>query len=183
MITQREVNKRIFNVRSIPFVLLILPVLAAGCAGATPATTAPTPVPTPTPVPAPTEVVLAVSDEQLAVAVSDEQLAVAAAVGDIAAGEELFNQHVDGVSHSASCSTCHSLDGRNSPDAPTLAGISAAAADRVAGMSDVDYLRSSIVDPSAFKVSGEWRGGMPPQYPDLFSEDQINNLIAFLLTR
>ena len=116
-------------------------------------------------------------------AVSDEQLAVAAAVGDITAGKELFNLHVDGVSHSASCSTCHSLDGKNSPDAPTLAGISAVAAYRVAGMSDVDYLRLSIVDPGAFMVSGEWRFGMPPQYSDLFSEDQINNLIAFLLTR
>jgi cytochrome c553 len=174
MITQREVNKWIFNVRSIPFVLFILPLLAAGCAGETPVSTAPTPVSSPTPVPAPTEVVLAVSDEQLA---------LAAAVGDIAAGEELFNQHVDGVSHSASCSTCHSLDGKNSPDAPTLAGISEVAADRVTGMSDVDYLRLSIVDPGAFWVSGEWGFGMPPQYPDLFSEDQINNLIAFLLTR
>jgi hypothetical protein len=50
-------------------------------------------------------------------------------------------------------------------------------------MSDVDYLRESIVDPSAFRVDGEWSFAMPHQYPDLLSEDQINNLIAFLLTQ
>jgi mono/diheme cytochrome c family protein len=173
MIAQQEVSKRIVEARSISFILLILPVLAAGCAGATPAATAP-PTTAPTPVPAATEVVLAVSDEQLA---------AAAAIGDIAAGEELFNQPVDGVSHSVSCSSCHSLDGRDSQDGPTLAGISVVAAVRVDGMSDVAYLRQSIADPPAFKVSGEWRFPMPHQYPDLFTEDQINNLIAFLLTR
>lgn len=112
-----------------------------------------------------------------------EQLAIAAAVGDIAAGEELFNQPVDGVPHSWSCSSCHSLDGSDSQDGPTLAGISAVAADRVVGLSDVDYIRQSIVDPYAFRDYGEWRGVMPYQYSELFSDDQINNLIAFLLTR
>ncbi len=116
-------------------------------------------------------------------AVSDEQLATAAAIGDIAAGEELFNKRIEGVQHSVSCSSCHTLDGKDSQDAPTLAGISAVAADRVDGMSDVDYLRQSIVDPYAFRVGGEWRFAMPHQYPDLFSEDEIDNLIAFLLTR
>ena len=170
MIAQREVSKRIFHSRSMSVVLLILPVLAAGCASGTPTATAPTSVP-------------AATESEEATAVSAEQLAAAAAVGDIAAGEELFNQPIDEVPHSLSCSSCHSLDGKDSPDGPTLAGISAIAADRVVGLSEVDYLRQSIVDPSAFRVGGEWRVGMPYQYPDLFSDDQINNLIAFLLTR
>jgi mono/diheme cytochrome c family protein len=115
--------------------------------------------------------------------VSAEQLAFAGTVGDIAAGEELFNQPVDGVPHSFSCSSCHSLDGNDSLSGPTLAGISDIAADRVVGLSDVDYLRQSIVDPYAFRVDGEWRGVMPYQYSELLSGDQINDLIAFLLTR
>lgn len=114
---------------------------------------------------------------------SEEQLAAAAAVGDIAAGEELYNEKIEEAPDSVSCSSCHSLDGAESPFGPTHAGISAVAADRVAGMSDVDYLRESIVDPSAFRVDGEWSFAMPHQYPDLLSEDQINNLIAFLLTQ
>jgi mono/diheme cytochrome c family protein len=116
-------------------------------------------------------------------AVSDEQLAMAAAVGDIAAGEELFNKRIAEVQHSLSCSSCHTLDGKDSRDAPTLAEISTVAADRVDGMSDVDYLRQSIVDPSAFRVAGEWASPMPNMYSDVLSEDEIDNLIAFLLTR
>ena len=173
MKTQREVSKRIFDVTIKLFVLLVMSVLASGCAGATPAAPVP-PTTAPTPIPTATEVVSAVSDEQLA---------AAAAVGDTAAGEDLFNQPVDGVSHSVSCSSCHSLDGKGSQDGPTLAGISAVAAVRVDGMSDVDYLRQSIVDPYAFQVGGEWNLAMPYQYPDLLSEDEIDNLIAFLLTR
>ncbi len=34
-----------------------------------------------------------------------------------------------------------------------------------------------------FRVPGEWRLSMPLQYPDLLTEAQIDNLIAFLLTR
>ena len=154
------------------FVLLILPMLAAGCAGATPAATVP-----PTTAPTATEATIPTS------AVSDEQLAAAATVGDIAAGEDLFDTQVEGAPDSVKCSTCHSLDGKDSPDGPTLAGISAVAADRVDGMTDVDYLRQSIVDPYEFTIDGEWRFAMPYRYSDLLSEDEIDNLIAFLLTR
>ena len=118
-----------------------------------------------------------------AAVLSPEQLAAAAAVGDIAAGEALFNAPVDGVGHSLACVACHSLDGKNGRN-PTIVGISGVAADRVAGMSAVDYLRQSIVDPYAFKVDGEWHSAaMPYQYPNLLSEEQIDNLVAFLLTR
>jgi hypothetical protein len=44
-------------------------------------------------------------------------------------------------------------------------------------------LRQSIVDPYAFEVGGEWAFAMPYRYPEALSEDQINNLIAFLLTQ
>lgn len=116
-------------------------------------------------------------------AVSDEQLAAAAAVGDIAAGEKLFDEPVAGVSHAVTCASCHSLDGKDGRN-PTIIGISAVAADRIEGMSDVDYLRQSIVDPYVFRPSGDWNSApMPYRYPELLSEAQINDLIAFLLTR
>jgi mono/diheme cytochrome c family protein len=114
--------------------------------------------------------------------VSDDQLAAAAAVGDIAAGKKLFDEPLAEMPDSVSCTSCHSLDGKDSPWAPGLAGISAVAADRVGGMSAVDYLAQSITDPFAFLVDGEWPFAMPPRYTDALSEDQINNLIAFLLT-
>ena len=117
-------------------------------------------------------------------AVSAAQLAAAAAIGNIAAGEEFFNRPLEGIPHSVSCSSCHSLDPTNTHWAPTVAGISAVAAGRVDGMSDADYLRQSIIDPYAFQVEGEWASAaMPFQYADVLSDGQINDLIAFLLTR
>ena len=115
--------------------------------------------------------------------ISAERLAAAAAVGDMAAGEELFNEPLDGINHSVSCSTCHTFDGQPARN-PTFIGIGTAAAHRIQGMSDVEYLRESIVDPYAFKADGEWgSAAMPYRYPDLFTEEQINDVIAFLLTQ
>lgn len=116
-------------------------------------------------------------------AVSDDQLAAAAAIGDIAAGEELFNSPVEGIPHRMACASCHVLEGEDTPNAPSLAAISERAADRVAGMSAVDYLRQSIVDPFAFVVPGDWVFPMPHRYVEVLSEDDIDNLVAFLLTR
>jgi mono/diheme cytochrome c family protein len=153
-------------------VLFVLALVAAACGDSADTTAAPEA----------TTTAAATEATTTASAVSDEQLAVAAAVGDIAAGEELFEEPVAEMPDSVSCTSCHSLDGKDSPWAPGLAGISAVAADRVGGMSAVDYLGQSIVDPSAFRVDGEWRFAMPLRYSDALSEEQINNLIAFMLT-
>lgn len=55
-------------------------------------------------------------------AVSADQVAAAVAVGDIAAGEDLFHSKLAAMRDSVSCSSCHSLDGKESPWAPTLPG-------------------------------------------------------------
>lgn len=124
-----------------------------------------------------------VAESTTSVTVSAEQLATAAAVGDIAAGEELFDQPVAGVPHSVSCASCHSATSASSRSGPVLEGMAVVAGTRVDGMPAVDYLRQSIVDPYAFTVEGDWAIAMPYQYPDALSEEQINNLVAFLLTR
>lgn len=115
--------------------------------------------------------------------VPEAQLEAAAAVGDMAAGEELFFEGLDGIHDQASCSTCHSLDPNNSVWAPSLAGIWTRAGGRVGGLTDVDYLRQSILDPGAFVVEGSWPFAMPFAYPEVLSDEQVNNLIAFLLTQ
>jgi mono/diheme cytochrome c family protein len=115
--------------------------------------------------------------------ISAERLAAAAAVGDIVAGEALFNEPLDGLPHSSSCAECHTFGSQPARN-PKLTGIGTAAANRIEGMSDVEYLRESILDPYAFKADGEWLSqAMPYRYPDLFSEDQINDVIAYLLTQ
>lgn len=46
----------------------------------------------------------------------------------------------------------------------------------------VAYLHTSIVDPSAYLVPEFPDGLMPQVYKDVFTEDEINDLIAYLLT-
>ncbi len=113
--------------------------------------------------------------------VSSEQLAKAEQVGDVAAGEELFNAAIGLTIGERACSDCHTLDGVDGRS-PSLAGISAVAGERVEGLSDIEYLRESIFDPAAFEV-GDWPAVMPREYSDVLSESEINDLIAFLLTR
>ena len=170
---QQKGSNRIFRSMKILVILFALPMMSAGCARGSPEAMDPITATNATG----SEKIIPTSS------VSTEQLAYAATVGDIAAGEELFHQPVEGVPHEWSCSTCHSLDGSNSQDGPTLTGISELAGVRVNGLSDVEYLRQSIVDPYAYRLEGEWRGAMPYQYSELLTQDQINNLIAFLLTR
>jgi mono/diheme cytochrome c family protein len=114
-------------------------------------------------------------------AVSAEQLAKAEALGDIAAGGELFETELELTGPDSACSTCHTLDGIDGRS-PSLAGISARAVERVEGLSDIDYLRQSILDPAAFEEQ-EWPAVMPRTYADSLTEQQVNDLIAFLLTQ
>lgn len=113
--------------------------------------------------------------------VSDEQLAKATSVGDVAVGEELFYMEMDEIPRDLSCSSCHSLDGVDGRS-PSLLGISGVAADRVQGLSDIEYLRQSLSDPLGF-VAGEWASTMPYQYGEILTDEQVNDLVAFLLTK
>jgi cytochrome c553 len=101
--------------------------------------------------------------------------------GDTARGDELF--HRGKGTEAPACSTCHRTEEGGSGFAlgPTLEDISATAADRVDGQSAEEYIRESILDPEAFVVSG-YRVGMFSGYADHFSEQDIADLLAYLLT-
>lgn len=75
------------------------------------------------------------------------------------------------------CVTCHSLEPDVTLVGPSLAGVES----RVAGMSDADYIRRSIVDPDADTVAGFAAGLMRPDWEDYLSADQIESLVDFLL--
>jgi nitric oxide reductase subunit C len=81
----------------------------------------------------------------------------------------------------AICATCHSLE----PDViivgPSLAGIATRAANRVPGQSAEDYIRNSILNPGEYVVEG-FQNVMAQNLGDVLSSDQINTIIAFLLT-
>jgi mono/diheme cytochrome c family protein len=91
--------------------------------------------------------------------------------GDAAAGEKLFNQTLIGTQ--AGCVTCHSLEPGVSMVGPSLAGI---------GAKSEDFLRKSITAPDAEIAEGFTPGIMPKALADELSEQQLNDLVAFLRT-
>jgi cytochrome c oxidase subunit 2 len=106
-----------------------------------------------------------------------------AAVGDPERGRQIWED--GGGVLSGNCSGCHSLDGSEQVDnrrAPTWQGISGSAGDRVPGLSGEQYLRESIVDPAAYIVEG-YSDFMLKGYRFLLSEEDIDNLVVFLLTQ
>lgn len=90
-------------------------------------------------------------------------------------GRELFS------GPPGNCSTCHALE----PDVvivgPSLAGVATRAENRVRGQSAAEYLRNSILHPGDFIVPG-FPDAMARNLGDMLSGDEINDLIAYLLT-
>lgn len=100
-------------------------------------------------------------------------------VGNPAAGEALFNTP-QGDAHA--CSFCHYTDKEQTRFAPSLKGIADRAGSRVEGLSAVEYLRQSIVEPDAFIADEKKPGRMYQHFGEILTEQQINDLVAYLLT-
>ncbi|MFN8446850.1 MAG: c-type cytochrome [Caldilineaceae bacterium] len=104
-------------------------------------------------------------------------------VGDAIHGEQLYKQPTLGSANAPSCSTCHSLEPGVKIVGPSHATIGKEAATRVPGMSAEEYLRQSIKEPNANVSEGYVAGVMYQNYAKDLSEQDINDLVAFLLTR
>ncbi|HMQ51437.1 MAG TPA: cytochrome c [Anaerolineae bacterium] len=102
--------------------------------------------------------------------------------GNAANGKALFEQATIGKSNALGCATCHSLEPDVTLVGPSLAGIADRAGSRVDGLSAEAYLRQSITAPNEFMVEGFAQNLMPLTFAADLSEEQINDLIAYLLT-
>jgi cytochrome c2 len=138
---------------------------------------------------APAEPTAAPTEEEAAAPAEEEAAPAAdggaapdpASVGDPAAGETLFNKAIIGTA--AGCKTCHYVDAsRGDFTGPNQANVANEAGTRVEGQSAVEYLRNSIVNPNDYVVEGYSAGVMPLNYGDLLSEEEVNDLVAYLLT-
>lgn len=89
-----------------------------------------------------------------------------------AAGDKLFHQAVIGTQ--AGCGTCHSVTPDEVIVGPSLAGI--------ATRGDEAYIRESILDPEAKLVDGFPSGTMPQVWGDELSDEQLDQIVAYLLT-
>jgi len=94
-------------------------------------------------------------------------------------GERIF---AAGTDRAPACTLCHSLDDVVLVG-PSLRHVAATAATRVSSQSAREYIRVSILTPSAYKVPGFETGTMYPNYAINLSQEQVDALVAFLMTQ
>lgn len=80
------------------------------------------------------------------------------------------------------CSRCHGTSGETVIVGPSLAGIATRGGQRIDGMDATAYIRNSIEDPTAYTVPGFPEGVMPGDLKDQLSSDDLDAVIAYLLT-
>ncbi|PJF41031.1 MAG: hypothetical protein CUN54_03085 [Phototrophicales bacterium] len=102
-------------------------------------------------------------------------------IGDAEHGRVLFHEVAEGAP--LACATCHNTDSEERLVGPGLLNIGTRAATRVEGQSAIEYIRTSIIDPNAYIVEGFGNPSpMPTGFGDAFTEEDLNDLIAYLLT-
>lgn len=81
------------------------------------------------------------------------------------------------------CVGCHTVSGiSEATTGPVLDGIATRAETQVEGLSAEEYIHESIVDPGAYVIDGFDGGLMPQNFTELVSEEELENLVAFMLT-
>jgi len=102
--------------------------------------------------------------------------------GDATRGRELYEKTVLGPRAAPGCSTCHSLEPGVTKVGPSHAGIADRAGTIVPGLSAEEFIRESIIDPDAHVKDGFFPGIMYQKYADDLTEQEISDLVAFMLT-
>jgi len=90
---------------------------------------------------------------------------------DVAAGKALFEKSV--LEGNAGCVTCHAREPGKTIVGPSLAGIAS---------KGEAFIRESIVNPEAEITEGFPAGTMPADYGEKLSDEQINQLVKYLMT-
>jgi nitric oxide reductase subunit C len=96
--------------------------------------------------------------------------------GNAADGETLFRGD-------AACFACHSLEPDAAGVGPSLAGIASRAATAKPDATAEGYILESIIDPDAHVAEGFSGGIMPPNFGQRLDQQQLADLLAFLMTQ
>ena len=98
------------------------------------------------------------------------------AADPVARGQQVFV--------SSGCNACHTISAISTGTVgPNLTQIGEVAATREEGVSAEDYIHTSIVNPNAHMVEGFPPNVMPQNYEDILSDQQLDDVVAFLLAQ
>lgn len=100
--------------------------------------------------------------------------------GDTVNGEVLFTTFQADAGFA--CSTCHFVANENRLIGPGLLNVSSRANNRVDGETAYDYIFTSITNPDAYIVDSFTGDLMPENWAEIYSEGEINDIIAYLWT-
>ena len=143
-------------------------------------TETPTNAPTATAVPATSTLEPTIAPTATEVPATATTEPVTSAAGDPVKGKGYFETIRSEVNFA--CATCHYANSESQLIGPGLLNIDTRAETRVAGEAAYDYIYASIVNPSAFVVPGFPDQLMPQTYGEIWSEQEINDIIAYLMT-
>lgn len=130
-------------------------------ATATPPPTA-TPEPTATPILSPIDRMVAVRDPEK--------------------GKVLFETFQDDAGSGYSCSNCHLPTSEKTNIGPGLLNIKHRAATRIEGLTAAEYIYESITDSMSYTVEGFEADLMPQNWSEIYSDLEIFDIVAYLLT-
>lgn len=100
--------------------------------------------------------------------------------GDAERGDELFHEMYEEVGFA--CATCHHTDREDQLIGPGLLNIVERADDRVEGLTADQYIYQSITRTDAYIVEGYPENLMPQTYDELFTPQEIADIMAYLHT-
>jgi cytochrome c len=103
-------------------------------------------------------------------------------VGNTQTGKAIFlgEKKIEGM---LPCVVCHYVDNdQRVLVGPDLSGLGDRAGSRVAGQSAVEYLYASIRAPDAYVVEGFPAGTMNKKYDQNLTQQDVEDLVAYLLT-
>jgi mono/diheme cytochrome c family protein len=99
----------------------------------------------------------------------------------VAPGPEGAVERGQQVFVTSGCGGCHTIQGVSSGQVgPDLSKVGQVAAGRVPGKSAEEYLLEAVVNPDAFVVEGFSAGIMPQIYSTQLSQQQLDDLVAYL---
>jgi len=104
-------------------------------------------------------------------------------VGDAERGSQLFQESVN---NAPACVACHAwtevaFSRYGTQTGPNLYGVGNRAGTRLAGVSAREYLEQSILEP-AVHLAEDYQNNMYQDYADHLSDQDLADLIAYLLT-